>query len=163
MSKAKKAYLSQQQIKDEQINFLLGEVKKNLEKYRRALEIKEKQLSDSKKILVSAKQSYNRTVAENKWLKAYIGKLKENFINQQQQQRAQFFEQQKYYYQQKKSNLKKYKEVIYEDESEREPELEQEEDDARQLLTKQPRIIMIPKKKFKKYEISLTWENMMQT
>ena len=156
MSKAKKAYLSQQQIKDEQINFLLGDVEKNLEKYRRALEIKEKQLSDSKKILVSAKQSYNRIVLENKWLKAYIEKLKENFINQQQQQRAQFFEQQKYYYQQKKSNLKKYKEVIYEDESESKPELEQEEDDARQLLTKQPRIIMIPKKKFKKYEISLT-------
>ena len=49
MSKAKKAYLSQQQIKDEQINFLLGDVEKNLEEYRRALEIKEKQLSDSKK------------------------------------------------------------------------------------------------------------------
>ena len=49
MSKTRKAYLTQQQIKDEQINFLLGDVEKNLEEYRRNLELKEKQLSDAKK------------------------------------------------------------------------------------------------------------------
>ena len=49
MSKTRKAYLTQQQIKDERINFLLGDVEKNLQEYRRNLELKEKQLSDVKK------------------------------------------------------------------------------------------------------------------
>ena len=41
--------------------------KKNLEEYKKALELKEKQLSDAKKkILVSAKNSYDKTVAVNK-------------------------------------------------------------------------------------------------
>ena len=79
MSKTRKAYLTQQQIKDEQINFLLGDVEKNLEEYRRNLKLKEKQLSDAKKILISATQSYDRTVAENKKLKAYIESLKQCF------------------------------------------------------------------------------------
>ena len=39
-----------QQIKDEQINYLLADVEKNLEEYKIALEIKEKQLSEAKKI-----------------------------------------------------------------------------------------------------------------
>ena len=59
------------------------------------LELKEKQLSDTKKILVSANQSYDRTVAENKELKAYIESLKQRFQGLQQQQQAQFLQQQK--------------------------------------------------------------------
>ena len=51
---------------------MLADVEKNLEGYKIALELKEKQLSDAKKILLSAKQSYDKTVAENKELKAYI-------------------------------------------------------------------------------------------
>ena len=47
----------------------------------------------------------------------------------QQQQQAQFLEQQKNYYQQKGRNSKKYKKVVYKEESESEPELEQEEDE----------------------------------
>ena len=39
-----------QQIKDEQINYLLADIEKNLEEYKIALEIKEKQLSEAKKI-----------------------------------------------------------------------------------------------------------------
>ena len=39
-----------QQIKDEQINYLIADVEKNLEEYKIALEIKEKQLSEAKKI-----------------------------------------------------------------------------------------------------------------
>ena len=49
MSKSRTAFQSRQQIKDEQINYLLGDVEKNLEEYRNALELKEKQLSDAKK------------------------------------------------------------------------------------------------------------------
>ena len=42
---------SRQQIKDEQINYLLGDGEKNLEEYKIALDTKEKQLSDAKKYL----------------------------------------------------------------------------------------------------------------
>ena len=85
---------SRQQIKDEQINYLLADVEKNLEEYKIALDTKEKQLSDTKKILISAKQGYNKIVAENRDLKAYIENLKQHF----QQQLAQFLEKQKNYY-----------------------------------------------------------------
>ena len=63
---------SRQQIKDEQINYLLADVEKNLEEYKIALDTKEKQLSDAKKILISAKQSYDKIVAKNRDLKACI-------------------------------------------------------------------------------------------
>ena len=38
-----------QQIREAQINFSLEDVEKNLDEYKRALELKEKQLSDCKK------------------------------------------------------------------------------------------------------------------
>ena len=40
---------STQQIKEEQINFLLKDIEKNLEEYKKAIELKDKQLSDVKK------------------------------------------------------------------------------------------------------------------
>ena len=67
-----KEFRSRQQIKDKQINYLLGDVEKNIEEYKSALELKEKHLLDTKKIVLSAKQSYHKTVAENRDLKAYI-------------------------------------------------------------------------------------------
>ena len=50
-----------QQIKEEQINFLLEDVEKNLDEYKKALEIKDKQLSDIKKILITAKKAMIRS------------------------------------------------------------------------------------------------------
>ena len=41
---------STQQVREEQINFLLKDVEKNLEEYKKAIELKEKQLLDIKKI-----------------------------------------------------------------------------------------------------------------
>ena len=41
---------STQQVREEQINFLLKDVEKNLEEYKKATELKEKQLLDIKKI-----------------------------------------------------------------------------------------------------------------
>ena len=82
---------SKQQIKDEQISYLLADVKKNLEEYKIALKTKEKHLSDTKKILISVKQSYDKIVAENRDLKAYKENLKQHF----QQQQVQFLEKQK--------------------------------------------------------------------
>ena len=97
-----------QQIKEEQINFSLEDVEKNLDEYKSALELKEKQLSDCKKLLLSAKKSCDKTVAENKKLKTYIANIKQRFAQYQQQQQAQFLEQQKNYYVQKpQKNIKK--------------------------------------------------------
>ena len=128
MNKSKK---TRQQIKDKQINYLLGDVEKTLEDYRQNIELKEKQLSDAKEILLSAKQSCDKTVAENKELEAYIESLKQRFIalQKQQQRQVQFLEKQRSHYQQKKPTPKKYKKVVYEEESESEPEPEQEEDE----------------------------------
>ena len=91
MDKKLKDFRSRLQIKDEQINCLLADVEKILEEYKLAFESKEKQLSDAKKILLSAKQSYNKTVAENRELKAYIKNLKQHMQHQQ----VRFLEKQK--------------------------------------------------------------------
>ena len=61
-----KNFRNSQQIKDEQINFLLVDVEKNLEQYKFALEEREKQLLEAKKIIILAKKSYDKTIAENK-------------------------------------------------------------------------------------------------
>lgn len=58
-----------QQIKEEQINFILEDVEKNLVEYKKALELKDKLLSDIKKFLQGAKKSYDSIVIENKELK----------------------------------------------------------------------------------------------
>ena len=52
------------QIKEEQIKFLLEDVERNLEK--KAIEIRDRQLANAKKILKNAKISYNSFVKENK-------------------------------------------------------------------------------------------------
>ena len=124
MSKRGRRNKTSQQINEEQINFLLEDVKKNLDEYKRALELKEKQLSDTKKILISAKESYNKTVAENKELKTYTENIKQRFSQYQQWQQSQFLENQKNYY--KERPQKKYKKVVYEEEPDSEPELEEE-------------------------------------
>ena len=46
---------STQQSKEKQINFLLEDVEKSLEEYKKAIELKGKQLFDIKKILQGAK------------------------------------------------------------------------------------------------------------
>ena len=48
---------STQQTKEEQINFLLEDVEKSLEEYKKAIELKDKQLFDIKKILQGAKKA----------------------------------------------------------------------------------------------------------
>ena len=72
-------FRNQQKIKDEQINYLLRDLEKNLEDYREAIEIKEKQLAEAKRILAAAKQSFDKVSKENRDLKAYIENLKQHF------------------------------------------------------------------------------------
>ena len=45
-----KNFRNQQKIKGEQINFLLCDLEKSLEQYKEALENKEKQLAEAKRI-----------------------------------------------------------------------------------------------------------------
>ena len=49
MNKKLRPTRSTQQIKKEQINFLLDDVEKNLEEYKKAIELKDKQWPDIKK------------------------------------------------------------------------------------------------------------------
>ena len=121
-----------QQIKDEQINYLLADVERNLEEYKIALDLKEKQLSGAKKLLLSAKQSYDKTIAENRELRAAIEKTKQYYNNQY----VQFLEKQNQYHFEK-SNPKKYKKVVYQEESESEPEFEEEEESESEEVEKE--------------------------
>ena len=89
------SFRNQQKIKDYQINFLLGHLEKNLEDYRQALEIKENQLSEAKRILVSAEQSFDNISQENRDLKAYIENLKQHYQRESQKQQLDFLKQQK--------------------------------------------------------------------
>ena len=79
-----KTFRNQQKIKDELINFLLGDLEKSLELYRESLENKDKQLAEAKRTLLSAKQSFDIVSQENKQLKAYINQINQYFQQQQQ-------------------------------------------------------------------------------
>ena len=118
-------FRNQQKIIDEQINYLLGDLEKNLEDYKESIEIKEKQLAEAKRILIAAKQSFDKLAKENRDLKTYIENLKQHF----QKQQIDFLKQQKAYFS-KNNTLKKYKKVVFEEEikSENKPEFEEEEE-----------------------------------
>ena len=85
------------QIKEEQINFLLEDVTRNLEEYKKAIEIRDKQLADTKKILKNAKTSYHSMVKENKQLKEYIVNIKQIFYHYQQRLEEQNVLREKYF------------------------------------------------------------------
>ena len=74
-----KNFRNQQKIKDEQIIFLLVDLEKSLEQYKEALENKEKQLAEAKRILVAARKSFDNLNKENSDLKAYITQIKNHF------------------------------------------------------------------------------------
>ena len=81
-----------QKIKEKQINFLLEEVEKNLEEYKKALQIKDKQLSNIKKILQGAKKSYDTVVNENTEFKNFFENMKQRYQQYQKQQQEKYFD-----------------------------------------------------------------------
>ena len=99
------------QIKEEQVNFLVEDIEKNLEEYRKAIELRDKQLGEAKKILKGAKNSYDLLLKENKHLKEYIVNIKHRFKQYQQQQQQQELLQDREYFQ--RSPPKKYKKVVH--------------------------------------------------
>ena len=121
-----KTFRNQQKIKDDQINFLLGDLEKNLEQYRESLKNKEKQLEEAKRILIAAKQSFDKVSQENRDLKAYIEQIKKQFQLQNQRQQLKFLKQQKSFY--TNTRPKKYKKVVVEEESENESKPESEDE-----------------------------------
>ena len=54
-------------------------LKKKLKEYKKAIELKDKQLSRNKKILQGAKKSYNAVVKENTELKKYVENIKQRY------------------------------------------------------------------------------------
>ena len=72
MNKRLRPARSTQQITEEQINFLFEDVEKILEKYKKAIESRGKQLSDIKKILQGAKKRYDSIIKENTELKQLL-------------------------------------------------------------------------------------------
>ena len=121
-----KSFRNQQKIKDEQINFLLGNLEKNLEQYRESLENREKQLAEAKRISIAAKKGFDKINQENSDLKAYIAQIKNQFQQENKKQQQEFLKQQQSFYENIKP--KKYKKVILEEESENESEPEFEEE-----------------------------------
>ena len=88
MNKRPRPLKSSYPIKEEQVNFLLEDIERNLEENKKAIEIRDKQLADAKKILKNAKTSYDSIVREKK-LKEYIANIKQRFNQYQRQQKEQ--------------------------------------------------------------------------
>ena len=74
-----KSFKNQQKIKYEQINFLLVDLEQSLDQYKVSIQNKDKQLTDAKRIIVSAKQSFDKISQENRELKAYIARINKQF------------------------------------------------------------------------------------
>ena len=104
---------STQEIKDKKIGFLLEDIEQDVEEYKKIIGTKNKQLTDIKKILKGAKNSYQELTKENKQLEQYMANIK--YHHQQQQQQQQYF------------RPKKYKKGVYEEETDSETEQDQEE------------------------------------
>ena len=60
---------STQQIKEEQISFLPEDVEKNLEEYKKAIKIKEKQLTDIKKNTPRGQKKLRFCCKRKHWIK----------------------------------------------------------------------------------------------
>ena len=81
---------STQQVKEEKISFFLEEVKKKIQKNKRATKLKDKQLSDNKNILQGAKENYDSIVNKNTELKKYIEKIKQRYQQYQKWQQQEY-------------------------------------------------------------------------
>ena len=81
-----KSFKNQQKIKYEQINFLLVDLEQSLDQYKVSIKNKGKQLTEAKRIIVSAKQSFDKISQENRELKAYIARINKQFQQLQQHQ-----------------------------------------------------------------------------
>ena len=63
---------SEQQLKDEQIKFMLEEIEKDIENFKLVISENDKQLHDLKNILFPGKASYKKVKEENQQLKSAL-------------------------------------------------------------------------------------------
>ena len=70
---------------------MLEDVEKNLE-YKKAIESKDKQLSDIKKILQGTKKSYDAVINENTELKKCVKNIKQRYQQYQKKQQQEYFD-----------------------------------------------------------------------
>ena len=125
MSRRLRSNKSSQQIKEEQIHFLLKEVEENLDEYKKALELKDKQLSDVKRILQNAKISYNSVIRENQELKKFIENIKIRYQQYQQEQQQKYLDREREYFSKERERQPKwYKKVVYKEQPDSKPELD---------------------------------------
>ena len=117
---------SAQRLKDKQINFMLEGMEKDIENLMLVISEKDKQLRDLKKILFAAKASYKKVTEENQQLKQRIALIKEN--KKLRQQQATIEEHKNFYYPKQPTRPKRYKKIVYEEEtdSDSNPEKEKE-------------------------------------
>ena len=66
MNKRPRPLRSSYQIKEEQLNFLLEDIERNLEEYKKAIEIRDKQLADNNKIIKNPKIIQNSVLKKKK-------------------------------------------------------------------------------------------------
>ena len=81
-----------------------------MEEYKKAIEIKDKQLFAMKKILQGANESCDSVVKENSELKKYVENIKQRYQQYQKQQQEDFYREKEYF---RQKQPKKYKKVIY--------------------------------------------------
>ena len=125
MSRRLRSNKSSQQIKEEQIHFLLKEVEENLDEYKKALELKDKQLSDVKRILQNAKISYNSVIRENQELKKFIENIKIRYQQYQQEQQQKYLDREREYFSKERERQPKwYKKVVYKEQPDSKPEVD---------------------------------------
>ena len=91
-------------------------VEKNLE-HKKAIELKDKQLCHIKFFLQGAKKSYHIVISENT---ENVENIKQRYQQYQEQQQQEYFDREREYF--RKKQPKKYKKVVYEEESDSEPE-----------------------------------------
>ena len=109
------------------MNFLLEDIEKNLEEYKKIVETKDEKLAEARKILQGAKNSYETLTNETKQLKEYVVKIKQQYKQQQQQQQHSLQEQEYF-------SPKRYKKVVYEEATDSELEIEEEDTSTEEIV-----------------------------
>ena len=85
MSRRNRPTKTNEQIRNEQVSFVLGELEKDIENFRLAIEKKGEQLQKFSKILKATKIEYQKIYKENSELKNYISNQQKQKTKQQQQ------------------------------------------------------------------------------
>ena len=96
MNRRNRPTTTSEPLRNEQVPLVLGDLEKDIEKFRLAIKIKDDQLNKYSKILKATKVEYQKLYKENKQLKDYILQQNQHKKHLKQQQQQQ--QQRQYYY-----------------------------------------------------------------